>query len=215
MVQLWCVTLPLGYGGIETVARMTSNRVDQLSIVQKGMAADLVEVVQLAAVLALLAGSSMGAPLLDRAKRLGGSSWLVTAGEGAAAAVACVVLVAACTSLQGDTPVPDGTVRGTLGEDTGPDKLGLMIAATVLAPALEELVYRGVLLAGFVGNMSSPVAVILSSVAFAGSHFSASNFIPLTCLGVCLGSLYILGGKSVAKCFVAHSMYNLIVLILA
>jgi len=33
------------------------------------MAADLVEVVQLAAVLALLAGSSMGAPLLDRAKR--------------------------------------------------------------------------------------------------------------------------------------------------
>ncbi len=57
--------------------------------------------------------------------------------------------------------------------------------------------------------------VMYSSLAFAGSHFSASKFVPLTCLGLGLGCLYMYRGRSLAKCVLAHSVYNALVLLLA
>jgi membrane protease YdiL (CAAX protease family) len=51
-------------------------------------------------------------------------------------------------------------VEGIVGGEDLPAKLTLAFAATGLAPVLEEIVYRGVLLSSVAGNTSPPFAVI-------------------------------------------------------
>ena len=57
--------------------------------------------------------------------------------------------------------------------------------------------------------------VTLSSLTFAGSHFSLQNLLPLTALGICLGTSYCVGKHSVVKSVLAHSIYNLLAVKLA
>lgn len=53
------------------------------------------------------------------------------------------------------------------------DVLALGVAAVVLAPLLEEVVFRGVLLRGLLRRFSAPVSIVLSAVMFSLVHIEA------------------------------------------
>ena len=62
--------------------------------------------------------------------------------------------------------------------------LGLLTATVLVAPLIEELLYRGYLLGGLVARVPSAVAVIVSALLFVTLHAEAANLIAALCLGV-------------------------------
>lgn len=74
---------------------------------------------------------------------------------------------------------------------TGPELVVLIIGVTVIAPLAEELLFRGLLLRSLGRIWSAPVAVALSSAAFAGVHLldpaTAYLLVPLGLLGLVAG----------------------------
>lgn len=72
-------------------------------------------------------------------------------------------------------------LRGSLSTVSG---LGLLIATVLVAPLVEEVLYRGYLLGGLVVRMPPAVAVAVSAVLFVTLHAEASNLIAALCLGV-------------------------------
>lgn len=88
----------------------------------------------------------------------------------------------------------------------------MLTASGVLAPVLEEIVYRGLLLPALLQKTSPAMAVGASAVVFAASHMSVSRFFPLLCLGVVLGVLRVRAGDNLVPCTVAHGVHNGVVL---
>lgn len=62
--------------------------------------------------------------------------------------------------------------------------LGLLVATVLVAPLIEELLYRGYLLGGLVARMPSGVAVIVSALLFVTLHAEAANTVAALCLGL-------------------------------
>ncbi len=99
---------------------------------------------------------------------------------------------------------------------TGPPPLllmGLILSALVLAPVLEEIIFRGLLqtaLLEFLGWRHRWPAVICAAAAFAAVHVSLVPWFVmpgLFVLGVVLGWLYERTG-SLWPCFVVHAGFN-------
>lgn len=67
----------------------------------------------------------------------------------------------------------------------------LFATTAILAPLLEETVFRGFLLTSLTKFMPTPAAVVLSSVAFGFVHLAPRDFPQLTSLGLLLGFSYI------------------------
>lgn len=66
-----------------------------------------------------------------------------------------------------------------------------LITMAVLPAICEELVFRGLLIGKMIeSGVSSKIAVLLSSLIFAGVHFQPLKFIPMVFLGLCLGYIY-------------------------
>jgi membrane protease YdiL (CAAX protease family) len=65
----------------------------------------------------------------------------------------------------------------------GSTYFSLITVTGVLAPLLEETVFRGFLLTSLTKWMPTPVAVLLSSVAFGLCHLSVKDLPQLVCLG--------------------------------
>lgn len=86
------------------------------------------------------------------------------------------------------------------------------ISLCVLAPVLEELLCRGVIMQLF-KRYGTVAMLIYSSLAFAMLHQSAATLIPIFYLGLLLGIVKITTG-SIFACMVVHSASNLYSLIL-
>ena len=80
--------------------------------------------------------------------------------------------------------------------------------ACVLAPFVEELVFRGFLLNAFLRYAPPPLAIVLSALCFGAAHFSPSALIPLAGGGVVLGYVYYRTGSLTAS-MLAHAGFNL------
>ena len=52
------------------------------------------------------------------------------------------------------------------------------------------------------------VQVFLQAVIFAGSHLSAGDLVPLTALGVCLGTVTVAAEGNLLAPILAHALYN-------
>eukprot|EP00667_Euglena_gracilis_P004131 EG_transcript_4145 len=100
-------------------------------------------------------------------------------------------------------------------ETSGPSSqvvLLLMSGITaVLAPLMEEGVFRGFLLTALTKWMPVPAAMVVSSAAFAAAHFSAHDFVPLFLLGNLLALAYVQTKDLLAPTLV-HCLWNLLVL---
>ncbi|CAK0785045.1 hypothetical protein CVIRNUC_008250 [Coccomyxa viridis] len=84
---------------------------------------------------------------------------------------------------------------------------GLFTTTAVLAPILEETVFRGFLLTSLSKYMPAPAAVVVSSVAFGAAHLSQRDFPQLVALGVLLGFSYV-RSRNLATPMLIHGAWN-------
>lgn len=150
----------------------------------------------------------------DRSLRAAGKSWegaglrppslldLAWAAGGAAAAYAVPEwLIGARTANVGDA-----RLIAALDPGSWRDRLGLLAKSAVLAPLVEELVYRG----AFMGLSGRPLAGALAgSVAFSAAHALAlpRDYAAYLLLGLVFAGVY--GGSgSLTSAVLAHALVN-------
>jgi membrane protease YdiL (CAAX protease family) len=80
--------------------------------------------------------------------------------------------------------------------------------ACLLAPFVEELIFRCFLLNAFLRYVPPPLAILLSALCFGGAHFSPTALLPLTGGGVVLGYVYYRTGSLTAS-MIGHAGFNL------
>jgi membrane protease YdiL (CAAX protease family) len=83
----------------------------------------------------------------------------------------------------------------------------LFTTTAILAPLLEETVFRGFLLPSLAKYMPTPLAVVLSSIAFGLVHFSPRDTPQLTALGLLLGFSYVRSGNLLTP-MIIHGTWN-------
>jgi len=88
-----------------------------------------------------------------------------------------------------------------------------LVLAAGVAPVVEEVFFRGFVLAGFENRLGHSWGNILSALLFAIFHLELSSIIPLFILGLILNWLY-RKNKSVYPGIIFHAINNLIVIIL-
>ena len=65
-----------------------------------------------------------------------------------------------------------------------------LLSILIIAPAIEELLFRGIILNGFLSNYSSSKAIIFSALLFGAIHLVPSNICTATIVGLLLGWVY-------------------------
>lgn len=118
------------------------------------------------------------------------------------------------TSVAVDLVGYDGVSgRGTVDSVTsmltldGATFAALFTTTAILAPVLEETVFRGFLLFTLTKWLPVPAAVLISAVAFGTAHFTPRDFPQLTALGVLLGISYVRSRNLLAPMFI-HGAWN-------
>lgn len=101
-------------------------------------------------------------------------------------------------------PPPTPVTTSSAPSPTLPYLLGI---ASVLAPAAEELIFRGFLLAALTRFMSPANAAFVSAGAFACAHLSARDLPQLWALGIVLGLTYV-RTKNLATPIAIHAVWN-------
>ncbi|KIZ06244.1 hypothetical protein MNEG_1721 [Monoraphidium neglectum] len=106
-----------------------------------------------------------------------------------------------------------GTVDGVAGMLTVdlPTYARLVAVTGVLAPLLEETLFRGFLLTSLSSFMSTPAAIFASSVAFGVAHLSLKDLPVLIALGCLLGALYV-RSRNLLTPMIVHGVWNSTVL---
>lgn len=86
------------------------------------------------------------------------------------------------------------------------------LSAVIVAPIVEEVIYREIILNKLLGKYSSIFAIIISSLLFSVIHLSIFSMINALFLGMIFGYLYTMY-KSLVFCIVLHSAANMLVFI--
>ena len=100
-----------------------------------------------------------------------------------------------------------GAVSGMIGSAETQVFVNLLLVTGVLAPVLEETIFRGFLLTSLTKKMSAPAAVVLSSLLFAACHFSVRDFPQLFALGVVMGFAYC-RSRNLLTSIAIHGLWN-------
>jgi uncharacterized protein len=89
---------------------------------------------------------------------------------------------------------------------------GAFLKVAIIAPVVEELIFRGVVMHGLMRNYSKTSAVLLSGLLFALFHLNPWQFPATFVLGVLLGWLMI-RTRNILLAIAGHSLNNLLVLL--
>ncbi len=92
---------------------------------------------------------------------------------------------------------------GMLGENT----LLIFITVAISAPILEEILFRGIILDGFLKNYAPTKAILWSAVIFGLIHMNPYQFIGATLVGILMGWIY-WRTKSLWLCILIHFLNN-------
>jgi membrane protease YdiL (CAAX protease family) len=97
-----------------------------------------------------------------------------------------------------------------LGDDTLAlsTRVFMMAAAVIIAPVVEEALFRGILFPAVLKARSFFFAALLSGAYFAVVHFHAPSFLPLLALSIAFSAGYAATG-SILTPIVMHSLFNL------
>ncbi|GLI59986.1 hypothetical protein VaNZ11_002045 [Volvox africanus] len=143
------------------------------------------------------------------------NGWAFWALLGVVASPVVVGSVATLLSVVGYEQVVSGkgTVDGVAGmvDLDLPTYLALLAVTGVLAPVLEETVFRGFLLTSLTRFMPTWAAVVASSVSFGLAHLSARDLPVLSALGLLLGWAYV-RSRNLLTPIVIHGAWNSAVL---
>lgn len=106
-----------------------------------------------------------------------------------------------------------GTVDGVVPMITmdGSTYVNLLLVTGILAPYLEEAVFRGFMLTSLTKYIPTWAAVFISSLAFGAAHLSARDFPVLVALGILLGFSYI-RSRNLWTPMIIHGTWNSTVL---
>jgi len=88
--------------------------------------------------------------------------------------------------------------------DGGP---GAVVAICILAPVLEEMLFRGIILRSFLQQYSRRQAIVSSALLFGCAHLNLYQFAVGLLVGVMLGWLYE-RTRSLIPCIALHGAYN-------
>ncbi len=90
--------------------------------------------------------------------------------------------------------------------------IGAFMKVSVIAPIVEELIFRGLILQGFRRNYNAFVAVLMSALLFALFHLNPWQFPATFVLGLLLGWI-VVRTNSIILSILGHSINNFLVLI--
>lgn len=85
----------------------------------------------------------------------------------------------------------------------------LFIMVVIVAPIVEEVLFRGIILKGYLTHYSTKKALIVSAIFFGIVHLNPYQIVATFFAGIFIGWLYI-RTKSLMLCIFAHSLNNLI-----
>ena len=88
------------------------------------------------------------------------------------------------------------------------------ITAGIIGPFIEEVLFRGLILRGFLARYSTKKAIILSSLLFAVFHLNIYQFLPTFILGIFLSWIFI-KLHSLWPCIFFHAFYNSIIVVMS
>ncbi|MBT8219052.1 MAG: CPBP family intramembrane metalloprotease [Bacteroidia bacterium] len=103
-------------------------------------------------------------------------------------------------------PIPDSFLD-ELNRMVGDFGIFSFLTIVIAAPILEELIFRGIILDGFLKNYSPTKAIIYSSLMFGLIHMNPWQFINATLIGVFLAWLYY-RTRSIWPCIFLHMANN-------
>ncbi|XP_074284892.1 uncharacterized protein LOC141610615 [Silene latifolia] len=140
-------------------------------------------------------------------------NWVFSAILGFAVLVATMYLTSSLADrFIGNEDASTQTVKeilssGSIGQTS------ITLVYCIVAPFLEEIVYRRFLLASLAPSMKWHQALVVSSVVFTAAHLSGENFIQLFLIGMVLGCSYSWTGD-LRSSILLHSMYNALTLLI-
>jgi uncharacterized protein len=123
--------------------------------------------------------------------------------------VASAVLLAEADSLVHlVVPLSEDTIKTAMDIFHGRVSLwGTLFARMIVAPITEELLFRGLILRGFLSRYSVWKAVLFSAVLFSLFHVDASKLISVLGGGILFGWWYV-RTRSLTPCVVGHALHN-------
>jgi membrane protease YdiL (CAAX protease family) len=157
-------------------------------------------------------GGGGGGGWEDRASSAGGAGATTDAIAGAAGRPSSAPSAGGPSAGGPSSGSGPGTIDAVLplleGGEGRAGRLASVFAVTsFLAPLLEEVVFRGFLMASLTRWLPVPGAVLFSSVAFAGAHFAPRDFPQLCALGMVLGFSYARTRNLLTPMFI-HATWN-------
>jgi len=129
------------------------------------------------------------------------------------AAVLSQAIVAAII-LAADIPFTSNIDQGEVSGDDRTYVIALLVAAVIAAPLVEEMVFRGLVLRGFLSRMHAVLALPLQGVLFGAAHFDPSRglgniglLLVLSTVGTVLGLSAFLF-RRLGPPMIAHAILN-------
>ncbi len=90
--------------------------------------------------------------------------------------------------------------------------LGALVKVVVIAPIVEELIFRGIIMYGFMRNYPKFIAIFFSALLFALFHLNPWQFPATFILGLLLGWVMV-RTKNIILSIIIHALNNLLVLL--
>ncbi|HEX7683582.1 MAG TPA: CPBP family intramembrane glutamic endopeptidase [Trinickia sp.] len=87
------------------------------------------------------------------------------------------------------------------------DGLSSMVLVSFLAPVIEELLFRGIILRSFLRQYSRSRAIVYSAVVFGFAHMNIHQFVTAFTLGFVIGEMYE-RTRSLLPGMLLHAFYN-------
>ena len=87
--------------------------------------------------------------------------------------------------------------------------IGFYLKALIVAPIVEEYLFRGIILNGFLSRYSPAKAIILTTILFSFMHLNPMQYLVTFLLGMLLG-WYFYKTRNLLSCIIIHSLSNLI-----
>ena len=85
----------------------------------------------------------------------------------------------------------------------------LVLAIVILAPLVEELIFRGLVMGHLLTKMKRPFAILLSSIIFGAIHLNMLQIIYAALMGALLALVYV-RSRSIWAAIIAHSGFNMV-----
>jgi len=173
--------------------------------------------------LAVLLGNGL---VFTLAMRLSGQGWRQLfhpspASPGATAALLVVPVLAvapACTLVLGQLLdwlvliAPLSRAEELMFSRYASGSLAMAVSVCVLAPMLEEMLFRGLILSGLLLRYPRRQAILGSALLFGAAHLNLYQFVVGVLLGCLLGWLYE-RSRSLIPCITLHAAYNTLLLL--